>query len=388
MATSALTLFLSYAHEDEELRVELVKHLKLLERQGILSTWSDRALTAGSEWRGQIADQLAAADIVLLLISPDFVASDYCYDVELAHALRRHNEGECAVVPVFLRDVDFSGAPFAELQGLPADAKPIATWPDRDAGFADVARGIRKLARAIADVTEGGAKFAPAAAARDDAARTRDLDRTAAYRDLFDRFAFSVPCIFEHSVEAIDAACKQILAAMLTGKVVIEAYGGERSTGLISPIRDFETELFVSTMRQLRNYIADLQKAIDHLRYHLDHPDTSRAGATNQSTSNVYHMEFLLMDLIANGVSPDFVREAIGIMDKIDSERNAINKLLNSLLSVAGLGQLPAITLSSRQLRVSADMPEYDWGHYYLRTHRELREFLGDTKEASPRPPS
>ncbi len=78
-----VTLFYSYSHADEDLRVQLAKHLKILERQKILQGWSDRDISAGSEWRGQIDQHLKSADIVLLLISPDFIASDYCYDVEL-----------------------------------------------------------------------------------------------------------------------------------------------------------------------------------------------------------------------------------------------------------------------------------------------------------------
>jgi hypothetical protein len=400
MAPATLTLFFSYAHGDEGFRAELAKHLKLLERQGVLKSWSDRVLTAGSEWRGQIDAQLDAADIVLLLVSPDFIASDYCYDVELAHALRRHNTGGCVVVPVFLREIDFSGAPFSELQGLPTDAQPVAKWADRDAAFADVARGIRKLARTIASAADVEPISTAPAGVTDGTARKRDLERIKLYRDLFDRFAFSVPCIFEGAVESVDAACNQILSAMLTGQVVILGYGDQTSTIVVAPMRDFETEPFTSTMRQLKHYVGDLRRTIDRLRYHLNRPDAQAPRPEYPSPSNLLHtepsqgadkvfsMEFLLLDLIGLGVSQDFVRAAIAIMDRIDSERNAITELINSLLSLAELTPLLRITMSSDLLELSAHMRENDWEHHYLRTHHALREFLGGGEQEPCEPAS
>jgi hypothetical protein len=97
-----MEVFFSYAHEDEELRNELAKHLKLLERQKVIKGWHDRQITAGEEWKNSIDDHLEAADIILLLISSDFMASDYCYDVELARAMERHALKEARVIPVIL----------------------------------------------------------------------------------------------------------------------------------------------------------------------------------------------------------------------------------------------------------------------------------------------
>src|ERR1035438_3180770 len=98
-----LQVFISYAHEDDELREEFVKHLRQLKRDGLIQDWHDREITAGSEWAGQIDEHLNAADIVVLLVSPDFVASEYCYDIEMKRALERHAAGEARVVPVILR---------------------------------------------------------------------------------------------------------------------------------------------------------------------------------------------------------------------------------------------------------------------------------------------
>ena len=138
-------LFFSYSHKDEGLRDELETHLKLLQRQGIISTWHDRKIESGTEWRSQIDSRLEQAAIILLLISADFIASDYCWEIEMKRALERHKAKAAVVVPVMLRPTEWRGAPFAEIQGLPEGMIPVTSWPDRDAAWANVAAGIRSI---------------------------------------------------------------------------------------------------------------------------------------------------------------------------------------------------------------------------------------------------
>ena len=114
-------LFYSYAHEDESLRDELAGHLKIMERRGVIRPWHDRCLAPGQKWDNEINAQLATADLVLLLVSADFIKSDYIWSHELDVAMKRHERGEASVVPVMLRAVDITDAPFAALQGLPTD---------------------------------------------------------------------------------------------------------------------------------------------------------------------------------------------------------------------------------------------------------------------------
>ena len=99
----ALEVFYSYSHKDEALRDELEKHLALLKRQGLITNWHDRRIGAGDEWRDQIDAHARSAQIILLLISADFLASDYCYDVEMKLALERHAAHEAVVIPIILR---------------------------------------------------------------------------------------------------------------------------------------------------------------------------------------------------------------------------------------------------------------------------------------------
>jgi TIR domain len=145
----ALEVFCSYAHEDEALRDTLVKHLSPLQRQGVITAWHDRKITAGTEWAGAIDAHLQSAQIILMLVSADFMASDYCYDVEMQRAMERHEAREARVIPVILRPVDWQGAPFGKLQALPTDGKPITNWPNQDAAFVNVARGIRAVAQEL-----------------------------------------------------------------------------------------------------------------------------------------------------------------------------------------------------------------------------------------------
>ncbi len=141
-----LRLFYSYSHKDEDLRNQLETHLKLLERQGVIAPWHDRLIGAGEEWKGQISDNLEKAEIVLLLISSDFIASDYCYDIEMNRALQGHDAGEARVIPVILRPCDWSSAPFGKLQALPKDGKAATMWRPRDKAWNNVAEGIKRAA--------------------------------------------------------------------------------------------------------------------------------------------------------------------------------------------------------------------------------------------------
>jgi internalin A len=141
--SEGLPVFISYSHRDEGLRAELETHLKLLQRQGLVSLWTDRRIIPGEKWGGQIDRHLESAEIILLLVSADFIASHYCFDIEMNRALERHEAGDAVVVPIILRDTDLKGVNFGHLQPLPKDARPVTLWPNRDSAWKDVATGIR-----------------------------------------------------------------------------------------------------------------------------------------------------------------------------------------------------------------------------------------------------
>lgn len=149
-AKAPVQVFFSYSHRDEDLRDELSKHLSILKRQGVIHEWHDRQIPAGSEWKEAIDDRMNQAQVILLLISSDFLASDYCHEIEMKRALERHDNKEAIVIPIILRSCDWQGALFGKLQALPKDAKPVTKWPDKDEAFTSVAQGIRKVIEGLA----------------------------------------------------------------------------------------------------------------------------------------------------------------------------------------------------------------------------------------------
>ena len=141
-----LNLFFSYAHEDKALRDELAKHLTILKRQGHIKDWYDQEIYAGENLQEEVWAHLDAAHIIILLISPDYMASDDLYLGQLERAMTRHRAGEARVVPIILRDTDgWEQTDFGKLQALPREKKPLTGWKNRDAAFTSVAKDIRSL---------------------------------------------------------------------------------------------------------------------------------------------------------------------------------------------------------------------------------------------------
>jgi tetratricopeptide (TPR) repeat protein len=145
----ALDIFISYAQKDEALCKELHAHLSTLRQQGTINDWFDGNIVPGTEWEPQILSHLNSAQIILLLISADFLASEFCYSIALRRAIERHQAKQARVLPIILRPVDWEGAPFAILQPLPTYGKPVTQWDSHDDAFTDVVKGIR---RAIQDL--------------------------------------------------------------------------------------------------------------------------------------------------------------------------------------------------------------------------------------------
>jgi hypothetical protein len=142
-------VFFSYSHADEALRDQLEKQLSLLKRQGIIEAWHDRRLGAGQDFAKEIDRHVETDDIILLLVSSDFLDSDYCYEKEMARAMQRHEAGEAIVIPVILRACDWHGAPFGKLNATPPDGRPVTQYPDRDQALLEVAKAVRGAAERL-----------------------------------------------------------------------------------------------------------------------------------------------------------------------------------------------------------------------------------------------
>lgn len=159
--TTDIEVFISYAHEDEGLRQGLEKQLRTLKRQGFINLWHDRYIQPGQDWEGEINARINSAHIILLLVSTDFIDSDYCYGIEVQRAMERHHQGTARVIPVILRPVFWQRTPFGSLQPLPTDNVPIvnAKWHSQDDAFFHVSEGIRAIIEERYSLVHGDQSF-------------------------------------------------------------------------------------------------------------------------------------------------------------------------------------------------------------------------------------
>ena len=140
-----ISIFYCYARKDKRLRDTLADHLSNLKWQGLITEWYDYDISPGQEWEDEIAAHLDTADIILLLITRNFMASYYCHEVEMKRAIERHKAKEARVIPIHLSHVDWENAPFSKLQALPTGAKPVRAWSDKDKAYKDICQGIKKV---------------------------------------------------------------------------------------------------------------------------------------------------------------------------------------------------------------------------------------------------
>lgn len=144
-----IRVFYAYSRDDKRLLKQLRNHLTTFRREGLIEDWHDREIVPGSDWESEISENLEIANIILLLVSSSFLASDYCYNKEMKRALEKHDAGEVTVVPIILRPVVWDETPFRGIQALPDSGKPVITWRVRDEAWADVAQGLRRTIRKI-----------------------------------------------------------------------------------------------------------------------------------------------------------------------------------------------------------------------------------------------
>jgi internalin A len=147
--TRPVRLFISYSHKDDDLRSELDTHLKLFQREGLIQGWHDRRILPSQEWKKELDEHLQDAEILLLLVSADFLASDYCYEIEMRRAMERHEKGLTRVLPIIVRDCVWHLAPFGQLQALPSDGRAVREWPRPDPAWRNVAEGLQKIVQEL-----------------------------------------------------------------------------------------------------------------------------------------------------------------------------------------------------------------------------------------------
>jgi TIR domain len=200
-----LEIFFSYTHADEAWRKKIETSLSTLKRQNLIKGWSDRNIFAGNEWEEMINSHLQSAPIILLLISPDFINSDYCYSEELDQAIKLHQAGRARVIPIILRPTDWKGTPFARLQALPREGKPISRWADTDEALLEVAKGIRRVVEDMQKTSQAlpanqKQPLPPSTGISASQTASVSLDRIA----LLERLSTCPPAIFDTTTFLID----------------------------------------------------------------------------------------------------------------------------------------------------------------------------------------
>jgi len=147
MSPKMVKIFFSYSHKDEDVRNELEVHLSMLKRQVIVETWHDRRIDAGADFADVIDNNMEDSDIILLLVSPYFLASDYCYEIELQRALEKHQAKDARVIPVILDPCDWHHTSFGNLLAVPKDGTPISKYPNQHEAFLEIVTVIRNIAQ-------------------------------------------------------------------------------------------------------------------------------------------------------------------------------------------------------------------------------------------------
>ena len=147
-----IEVFISYSEEDERFKKQLETHLVMLRREGMIRPWHSQQIEAGQEWEQETASHIDSAQIILLLVSSSFLASDQLYENELMRAMERQAAGAARVVPIILRYVDLEQTPFKKLLALPRNGKPIDSWRNTDEIWTSITREIRQLCEQLHNI--------------------------------------------------------------------------------------------------------------------------------------------------------------------------------------------------------------------------------------------
>ncbi|HEY8688924.1 MAG TPA: toll/interleukin-1 receptor domain-containing protein [Chitinophagaceae bacterium] len=140
-----MNAFISYSHLDNQMLDRLHKHLAQLQRDGIITAWTDQEILAGGKLNQNISSSLSNSKLFIALLSPDYLASNYCYEKEFEKALEMEKQRKLIIVPVILEPCDWLNTPFKEFKALPKDGKAVSTWENKNTAFLDIIQNLRRL---------------------------------------------------------------------------------------------------------------------------------------------------------------------------------------------------------------------------------------------------
>ena len=246
-----MKVFISYSHKDDAALERLHIHLAVLRRDGHIDEWFDREILAGGEIDAEVVERVESSGLFLLLVSPDFLASDYCVEREMERSLERHRSGDARVVPIIVEPCDWASTPLRDLKALPRDSKPVSDWTNENNAYLDVVKELRRVLEEeevplAAEQGEVTGRAAPAWSGVRRYRAKRDFDeidrsdfRGAAFgviRDYFERAVAEIDAIEDLrgrfvSLSATSFTCTIVNRAREHGTAHVTVYGRGEKVG-------------------------------------------------------------------------------------------------------------------------------------------------------------
>lgn len=275
--------FISYSHSDSQSLDILHKHLSNLRRDHIISTWTDHEIPAGGVIDNQISSALGKSQLFLALLSPDYIASNYCYEKEFKAALKLHEEGKIIIIPVILEPCDWLNTPFSKFKALPKDGKPVSTFENRNTAFLDVIQNIRKLIEAVGqDYAEQQKPKASQVAFSKNYRIQKDFDS-------IQKLEF-IEKTFHEVIEFLKRYLEEITQIDNIKSRVITESKNEFTCLLVNRNKiNTETQLTVSTIKE-KSMFGPYRANDMELRYSLSHKDRSSGEKGFSLSFDEYHL--------------------------------------------------------------------------------------------------
>jgi len=203
--------FISYSHIDERYVQRLHTHLAQMKRDGLIDTWYDREISAGTNLNQEISRHLKESNVFIAVTSPDFLDSEYCFDIEMSKAIEDHHAGQIRIIPLIVEPCDWLNSPLKDFRATPRDGKPISDWSNINSAYLDIITDLRKLTNPKAKPARKAATKAQPKTTRTPTFRTKKdfdkIDKIEFKKGAFDEIAAKLEtwCIEANNVEGIKA---------------------------------------------------------------------------------------------------------------------------------------------------------------------------------------
>jgi hypothetical protein len=309
-----MKVFISYSHADERAVERLKTHTAMLAREGLITSFYDRDILAGGHLDSQIFAELESADIFLAMVSPDFLASNYCYEREMERAIELHGDGKIRIVPVLVEECDWKSSPLAQFKSLPKDAKAISTWANENAAYLSVITGLREVAQKNSKPKPTTKSAADATPPSTNSPKAKPAYRVKRSFDQIDRLKFreeafaTIRSFFQSSaseigaVDGVKALFRPIGDYSFTCTVINEAFGRgvAHITVHMSTDRDGMGDVYWSNQENAERGTSNGSWSIGHTEYdqHLEGGNYSNFGSKERGQTPKAAAEVMWNDFI------------------------------------------------------------------------------------------